>query len=54
MKKINKRIPACLVLLLILFSVLAGCFAAGHDEAARQGPPTQAGLPVITVFKAPT
>lgn len=42
------------LLLLLLLGGLAGCSAPGSDQAAIQDQSEQPGLPVVTVFKAPT
>lgn len=47
-------IAYCLALILLLLGGLAGCSAPSSDQAAIQDQSDQPGLPVVTVFKAPT
>ena len=54
MTKPYKWVASCLALILLLLGGLAGCSAPGSDHAAIQDQSDQPGLPVVTVFKAPT
>ena len=54
MTKPYKWVAYCLALILLLLGGLAGCSAPGSDQTTIQDQPDQPGLPVVTVFKAPT